>query len=438
MQRDNHPAESFFCHKKMIIPEASNKRSVWLRVGTLIDGFSAGPRKDVHVVYDAQSIRFVGVSPPAALLQSGQTQPDVELHDFTLLPGLIEAHAHLFLAGAELDLAKRNAHLKQTPQELLDAARARLERLVHFGIIGVRDAGDRHGVGLALSKLHESEDKPIMPYVDSPGAAIHRQGRYGAFLAEPVENHSSLPACVQARILAGADRIKLIATDIIDFREGRVTKAPQLTAEEVTELVRAAQEFGKQTLAHASGEDGIACVIEGGVDSVEHGFFIRADQLARMRDRQIAWVPTIAPVQQQIEHAACLGWDERVISNLHKILEQHAASLRNAHEMGVPIVAGSDAGSVGVAHGIGLLEELELLERAGLPALAVINAATGTSAQRLGFKESFGQIKPGYRSRFILTKHSPLHGISNLSKHRFVVFDGAVYDSTLNCDTAGL
>ncbi|NUM76211.1 amidohydrolase family protein, partial [candidate division KSB1 bacterium] len=240
------------------------------------------------------------------------------------------------------------------------------------------------------------------------------------------------------RILAGADRIKLIATGIIDFREGRVTKAPQLTAEEVTELVRSAQEFGKQTLAHASGEDGIARVIEGGVDSVEHGFFIRADQLARMRDRQIAWVPTITPVQQQIKHAARLGWDERVVSNLHRILEQHAASLRKAHAMGVPLIAGSDAGSLGVAHGIGLFEELELLERAGLPALAVINAATGHSAQRLGFKELFGQIKPGYRSRFILTRHAPVNGISNLRKHKFVVFDGAVYDSTMNFDTAGL
>ncbi len=438
VQRDDHPAAEFFCHKKMIIPPASSQRCVWLRVGTLIDGLSAGPRNDVHVVYDAHSIRFVGASPPAALLQSGQTQPDAELHDYTLLPGLIEAHAHLFLAGTELDPAGRNAHLKQAPQELLSAAHRRLERLVRLGVIAVRDAGDRHGVGLALSKLHESEDRPCMPYVDSPGAAIHRKGCYGAFMAGPIEHHPTLKACVQARILAGADRIKLIATDIIDFREGRVTRAPQLTAEEVTGLVRAAQEFGKQTFAHASGEDGIEHVIAGKVDSVEHGFFVRADQLARMRDRQIAWVPTIAPVQKQIEHAGRLGWDERVVANLHRILEQHAASLRRAHEMGVPIVAGSDAGSYGVSHGLGLLEELELLERAGLPAMAVINAATGSSAQRLGYKEKFGQIKPGYRSRFILTTHSPLDGIANLRKPKSVVFDGAVYDSAANLDLSGL
>lgn len=422
----------------MIIPEASNKRCIWLRVGTLIDGVSTKPFKDVHVVYDAQSIRYLGDLPPADLLNPGQTQPDAELHEYVLLPGLIEAHAHLFLAGGELNLAKRSAHLTQTSQEFLSAAHARLEKLVRLGIIAVRDAGDRHGVGLALSKLYANEARPVMPYVDSPGAAIHRRGRYGGFMAEPLENHPSLKACVQSRIHAGAHRIKLIATDIIDFKEARVTKEPQMTIGEVAELVRTAQEFNRQTFAHASGDDGIERVIEGRVESVEHGFFVRADQLARMRDRQIAWVPTIAPVQKQIEHAARLGWDERVVSNLHRILEQHAASLQKAHEMGVPIIAGSDAGSYSVMHGIGLLEELELLEHAGLSAISVINAATGTSAQRLGYKERFGQIKPGFRSRFILTKHSPLNGTSNLRKPKYVVFDGAVYDSAANIDLSGL
>lgn len=421
-----------------MIPPASNERRVWLRVGTLIDGCSAKPRRNVHIIYDAQAIRYVGDSPPADLLNAGQSQPDAELNQYTLLPGLIEAHAHLFLEGGELDFEKRNAHLKKDPPELLNAARGRLEKLVRIGIIAVRDAGDRHGVGLALSKLYAHEGKPIMPYVDSPGAAIHRKGRYGSFMAEPIENHPSLKACVQARIHAGADRIKLIATDIIDFKECRVTKEPQMTAREVTELVNAAREFGKQTFAHASGDDGIERVIEGGVDSVEHGFFIRADQLARMRDRQIAWVPTIAPVQKQVEFAVQRGWDDKIISNLRMIFEQHAASLRKAHEMGVPVIAGSDAGSRGVAHGFGLWDELEWMEHTGLSAISVINAATGSSARRLGYKEKFGEIKPGYRSRFILTEYSPLNGISSLRKNKYIVFDGAVYDSAINFDTTGL
>ena len=129
---------------------------------------------------------------------------------------------------------------------------------------------------------------------------------------------------------------------------------------------------------------GIERVIDGGVDSVEHGFFVRDDQLAKMRDREIAWVPTFAPVKKQVDHADWMGWDAEVVANLEKILDQHAASLVKAHAMGVQVIAGSDSGSYGVAHGLGLLYELELMERAGLSSLAVINCASGSRFKAAG------------------------------------------------------
>ena len=424
-----------------LIPPATDERRVWLRVGTLLDGTSNQPLRNANVVYDRKGILFADseeTPPPANLLNPGQKQPDADLPDFTLLPGLIEAHAHLFLEGNELNLDKRAAYIKQIPEALLAAAMPRLKKLVRLGVMAVRDAGDKDGVGLALSRLYASAARPLMPYLDSPGAAIHHKGRYGSFMGEPIEDCASLRACVENRVNAGADRIKLIPTGIINFKKGAVTTEPQMTAAEVTDLVAAARSFGRQTFAHASGDAGIENAIAGGVDSVEHGFFVREDQLARMRDRQIAWVPTFAPVQEQVDHADAMGWDAGIVSNLQKILDQHAASLRKAHAMGVQIIAGSDAGSVGVAHGDGFLIELELMERAGLPAMAVINSATGASSNRLGFKEKFGLIKPGYLSRFILTRHSPLNGISNLRKAKLVVFDGAVFDSPKNPDTTGM
>src|SRR5262249_6200485 len=206
--------------------------------------------------------------------------------------GLIEAHAHLFLEGGELNLERRNAYLKQSPDALLRAAQPRLEKLVRLGIIGIRDAGDKDGVGLALGKLYRSRRREeadsavkkaadvrlltsaatitLLPYLDSPGAAIHHRGRYGSFMADPIENHASLRACVENRIQAGAARIKLIATGIINFKQGAVTTEPQMTTAEISELVRTAQSFGRQTFAHASGDSGIERAIEGGIDSVEH------------------------------------------------------------------------------------------------------------------------------------------------------------------------
>jgi imidazolonepropionase-like amidohydrolase len=174
------------------------------------------------------------------------------------------------------------------------------------------------------------------------------------------------------------------------------------------------------------------------VDSIEHGFFVRADQLSKMRDRQIAWVPTFAPVQKQVDHASMMGWEAEVVLNLKRILDQHASALVKAHELGVQIIAGSDAGSYGVMHGLGLLDELELMERAGISPLAVINSATGTSSKRLAFKEKFGQMKAGFLSRFILTRHSPLDGIANLLKPKVVIFDDYVFESDESFDSGGL
>jgi imidazolonepropionase-like amidohydrolase len=431
-----------------MIPVATADRPVWLHVGTLLDGISTTPDRDVHVVYDAARIRFVGrngQTPPREMVRTGQVAPDFVAPDATLLPGLIEAHAHLFLEGGELDLERRAAFLKQDAAGLLAAAQPRLEKLVRLGVTAVRDAGDKDGVGLALSRRYKAfRSQPSalrldrMPYLDSPGAAIHHRGRYGSFMGGALEDYSSPADCVAARIAAGADRIKLIPTGIINFKLGAVTTEPQMTVEELRVLVAAAKAGGRQTFAHASGDAGIERVIESGVDSVEHGFFVRDDQLARMRDRRIAWVPTFAPVQLQVNEARRYGWDATVVGNLQRILDQHAASLVKAHALGVLIVAGSDAGSCGVPHGTGLLWELELMQQAGLPPLAVINAATGVGAGRLGYHEPFGRIEPGCLSRFILTGHSPLETVANLRRPRTVVFDGQVLVTGDQPDTAGL
>lgn len=423
------------------IPPAVAGRSLWLHVGTLLDGADPAPARDAHVVYDGAGIRFVGRegrTPPAGVLRPEQRTPDITAPDATLLPGLIEAHAHLFLEGGEIDPARRAAQLRAAPAELLAAATERLTKLGRLGVVAVRDAGDRHGVGLALSRRCAGPGRPPVPYVDSPGAAIHHRGRYGGFMADPSEDFATPAACVEARVRAGADRIKLIATGIIDFKKAQVTSAPQMNAAEIAAYVAAARRLGRQTFAHASGDAGIDPVIEGGVDSVEHGFFIRDDQLARMRDRRIAWVPTFAPVQKQVDHAAAMGWDATVVANLRGILEQHAASLARAHAMGVLVAAGSDAGSYAVAHGYGLLDELELMERAGLPAIAVINAATGVSAGRFNYREPFGRLAPGCRSRFILTRHSPAATVANLRRPRVVVFDDQVWECAGAADDKGL
>ncbi len=409
---------------------------LWLRVGTLFDGFAV--RRDAHLVFDAQAIRHVGDEPAATLIRPGQSAPDLHLPHYAALPGLIEAHGHLFLEGGELARAKRADYLKLSESELLARALPRLERLLRLGIVAVRDAGDRNGVGLALQRRYRSPQRGLMPCVDSPGAAIHHQGRYGAFMARPLEEHGGIEAAVAARVAEGARHIKLLATGIINFEKGAVTAKPQMPVEELARAVQAAHARGRQAMIHCSGHDGVANCIAARADTIEHGFFLDCDQLAQMRDIDLAWVPTFAPVQFQVEHAAALGWSDLVRGNLQRILEAHAAALAHAATLGVRIVAGSDAGSHGVAHGHGLLWELELMERAGLPAERVLRAATGDAAARLHFEERFGTLAAGARPRFLLTAAPVLDSVRHLRTPAAVYYDGTLHLGGDAASVAGL
>jgi imidazolonepropionase-like amidohydrolase len=333
-----------------------------------------------------------------------------------LLPGLIEGHSHVFLEGAELDFEKRKAYQAQSPDDLLTHARIRLQKIVQMGVVAMRDGGDKDRVGLTL----RAEVNGVPPCIISPGAAIHHKGRYGSFIGGPVEDYATPAACVAGRVAEGADHIKILPTGIINFQKGQVTQPPQMTAEEVTAFVAAARQHDKHVMAHASGTPGIENAILGGVDTIEHGFFVTRDQLGRMRDQNVAWVPTFMPVQVQVDEAEKMGWDAKVVGNLQKILDDHATRLREADGMGVTIVAGSDAGSYGVAHGLGLLYELELMEKAGLAPIKVLRSATGASVSRLPFGQKVGWLKPGYVPHMILTQLDPLQTVAHLKKERWV------------------
>jgi imidazolonepropionase-like amidohydrolase len=412
-------------------------------VGKLFDGTSDGLFQNADVVFDAHSIRFVGTAgrtPEAHLIQQGQSTPDAVLEDYTVLPCLIEAHAHMMLDGAPIDAREREQYLQRPAEWMLERARGRWPKILLSGVGAIRDAGDKHGVGLALAAEAKSRvgELSATPWIDSPGAAIHHRGRYGSFMGEPIEDQASPADCVAARVAAGADRIKMLVSGIINFKVGRVTAPPQMPIVEVAALVDAAGKHGRQTFAHASGTDGVENAIEGGVTTVEHGFFITEDQLARMRDRQIGWVPTFAPVQLQIDQAAALGWNSEVDGHLQRIIEGHQQMLCRAHAMGVRIIAGSDAGSCGVPHGVGFLQELCYMERAGLPALAVLHSAMGVSAEMLEFPEPIGRIAAGYRSRLIFTRHDPSISVANLHREKTVVFDGSAHHSSDDLSTAGL
>ncbi len=402
----------------------------WIVVGKLLDAANHRVLTNAHLIYNSSNILYVGNEQPTAAVTGGRLTPDLILADFTALPGLIEGHSHTFLEGAELAAEKRGIYQKQDPATLYQLAAARLQVLARLGIIAMRDGGDKDGVGLRLSRDTVPDRCPAFTArVFSPGAGIHRLGRYGGFFSTPVEDHLSIESCVQARVAEGADHIKIVPTGIINFAKGAVTAKPQFEVGEIQQFRQAAHANRRHLMAHASGEIGVGHAIDGGVDTLEHGFFISSDQLAKMRDKDIAWVPTFTPVQEQVDHSDIMGWDAPTLDHLRRILDNHARSLQQALALGVTVLVGSDSGSCGVAHGTGLLYEMELLEMAGMPTLDILCQATRGNSLRLIGGDHFGSLEAGFRPRFILTATDPLASVRNLQHERLVVFDGAAESS---------
>ena len=399
-------------------------------VGQLLDAKNQRVLKNAHLIYDQNHIIYVGSEAPEEAILDGRKSPDLILPEYTAMPGLIEGHSHTFLEGAELAAEKRADYQKQDPQSLFEKAEARLRTLARMGIIAMRDGGDKDQIGLRLSKLTAAKDCPAFTAkVFSPGAGIHRQGRYGSFFGQPLEDHADIESCVRARVAEGADHIKIVPTGIINFLRGLVIAKPQFSVEEVQQFKQAARAHQKHLMAHASGDIGVGYAIDGGVDTLEHGFFITDDQLHRMRDLGISWVPTFTPVQEQLDHADVMGWAGETLDNLKRILENHARSLQKAIAMGINVLVGSDSGSCGVAHGSGLFYEMELLENAGMPTLDILCQATHGNNTLLTGNQPCGSFERGFKPRFILTKNNPFETVKKLCLERLVVFDGEAESS---------
>lgn len=299
-----------------------------------------------------------------------------------LMPTLVDAHVHLFLDGAPTDAAVRSAHLKQPVEALTEAARASARQALGCGVTLVRDAGDRHGIN---HRIRDEAQRPGsgMAQVRSGGLGIKRAKRYGAFMATDVDDEASIRSSVH-ELSAANDEIKLILTGIIDFDAGAVTDEPQFSVEAARVVVETAHACGRKVFAHCSGAKGLAVAVGAGVDAIEHGFFMDRETLARMRDQGQAWTPTFCPVHFQWAQPDAVGWSANTVGNLRRILDAHAEALRVALSLGVTVLVGTDAGSMGVQHGLAVADEMQRFVEAGWPVDAVLAAATGAPRRHFG------------------------------------------------------
>lgn len=330
------------------------------------------------------------------------------------MPGLAEGHAHLFLAGEELDFEKRSKYLRSHLSSFLETGRNNLQKSLEAGITLVRDAGDIHGVNTILRNSRNGS----LPHIRSAGKALRKKGRYGSFMGVEVEKRDDFDHTI-VKLASHADELKILLTGIIDFEKGEVKGAPQFDLDELKHITSVCKDLKLRNFVHCSGSEGIDIAIEAGINSIEHGFFMMEHHLSRMTDQDMEWVPTFSPVKFQLENPELAGWNKQSQNAIRAILDNHHEMVGRGGEIGLHIIPGSDAGSYGVEHGKSLLDEIVHLVNSGLSLTQVLHNATILVREKWNLPLNYLRI--GNKEPFVLLEEDPFANIRNIYSEKKIV-----------------
>ncbi|MGD9016273.1 MAG: amidohydrolase family protein [Desulfobacterales bacterium] len=391
----------------------SVSRHLKLIVGWVVDG-SGGPILRDRMV-SCENGRISAVRPT-----ENKDHQDPHTADFsghTLIPGLVDSHVHLTMSGTN-DEAVRARQLNETFSNLAPVIGGHLTQHRRWGVAAVRDGGD-YG-GHVLRYRHEGHRSASLAVrVRSPGKAWRQINRYGRLIGRPPFNGCSLAEAI-ARCKEPSDHVKIVNSGLNSLTVfGRQT-APQFSIAVLKEAVQAAKDRHLRVMVHANGEIPVGSAVEAGCHSVEHGYFMGRANLERMAERQTVWVPTLMPMKAYAEERRMAGIEADVcLQNL----EHQLCQVRQGHRIGVPIALGTDAGSIGVHHGEGILGEMSLLAEAGLSLPEVVQAATRAGAALAGM-DDLGIIGKGFSATFLIVAGPPEDLPKSLSAIRFHVVGG--------------
>ncbi|WP_019030562.1 amidohydrolase family protein [Salinispora arenicola] len=279
-----------------------------------------------------------------------------------LLPGLTDAHCHIGIARGG------------APVSSIDQARdlARTER--DAGVLAIRDAGSPY-------PYPELDDAPDLPRLARAGRHIAPPKRYLRNIGVEV-GAAEVTATVTGQARAGNGWVKLVG-DWIDRGVGDL--APAWDADTMAAAVRAAHAAGARAAVHTFSEAAVEIMVRAGVDSVEHGTGLSLDLIDLMARQGTALVPTMINIRTfggiaDQARAKFPGYADHMLA----LRDRFPDVVRAAYQAGVPIYVGTDAGG-GIAHGLAAEEMLLLHERAGMPAEAVLAAASWQAREWLGF-----------------------------------------------------
>ena len=404
--------------------EAGAAEVAVIRAGRLLDVVAGEVRDDIDIVIEGDRIRQVG---------PGLAAPDgaevIDLGGLTVLPGLIDSHAHICLTP---DYSERSPVLYKTNSyrtlEALQAARLNLLA----GFTTLRDL-DNEGADMADIAVRDAIRAGLFtgPRLFVSGWALSITGGHMNLtglrpsvdrrleqLAIMTDSRDAMIAAIRDQNKTGVDFIKIYATGTMRHID-RETLEPlsQLSTEEVQLMVDEAARWGLDVAAHAYGGEGAYNAVAGGVRSIEHGMFLDDRTLDLMVERETYWSPTMTVyLPDDDADAAERAFRDRVVA-------AHRDTFRRALRKGVRIAFGTDVGSM--PHGEGW-KELQRMAGYGMPPLQVLRSATIVGAGLLRREGDLGRIAPGYLADLIAVQGRPDRDIGALREVRFVMIGGQV------------
>jgi len=352
----------------------------------------------------------------------------VDLGDRTLLPGLIDAHVHLFLHPGAEDL---QTILESVPQRTIMATLAARDDLM-AGFTAERDMGTE-GAGSADTAVRDAIDRGQIPgpRLRISGNAINVLGGHEDAIGYNPEQHvlpnatyannpDQLVEVMREQLKEGADFIKVYETGADSVRDGRLSTPYQYTEAELSAAVREAARMGRRVAVHATGEPGTLYAAQAGVASIDHAYQLGDETMRLMREKHIFAVPTFAISEYFSAHAATMQAEQHE----QELLDLHVREFRKQLAAGVPIALGSDVGPF--PHGT-QAREFVLMVKYGMEPLAALQADLINGAKLLDWEGQIGALKPGYLSDIIAVPGNPLNDISTLRHVDFVMKGGVIY-----------